>query len=195
MTCVIGYVDTKGNSHIVADSAGTDVTYHNRSDLNETKIFQKGDMLIGYTTSFRMGQILEHCVAFPERSEGLSDFEYLVKELVPTIRKAFVDEKYISDSDKYGGVFIIVWNGKVYEIQSDFAVLSHSRRFASCGSGYTQAQGYMAACLRHGILTDSNVEKVMRSAIEAIANFNITVSGRVDYLKVPAKRKLKACNT
>jgi len=182
MTCIIGYVDTKGNGHIVGDSAGTDVTYHNRIDLHSAKIFEKGGMLMGYTTSFRMGQILEHCLDFPDRTAGLTDFEYLIKQLVPAFRQAFVGEKYIQDTDKHGGNFIIVWNGAVYEIQSDFSVFNHSRGFASCGSGSSQAQGFIEACLGYGIMTDDNVESVLRTAITAISKFNITVSGRVDYL-------------
>lgn len=185
MTCIIGYVDTKGNGHMVGDSAGTNVTYHSRIDLHSAKIFEKCGMLIGYTTSFRMGQILEHCLEFPDRTAGLTDFEYLIRQLVPAIRKVFVEEKYIQDTDKQGGNFIIVWKGAVYEIQGDFSVFNHSRGFASCGSGNSHAQGFIEACRSYGIMSDDAVEDVLRNAIMAISNHNITVSGRVDYLYHP----------
>lgn len=184
MTCVIGYIDSKGNGHIAADSAGTDVAYHKRIDINSSKIFRKNEMLIGYTTSFRMGQILEHCLTFPERQEGLTDYQYLIKQVIPIIRKAFVDENYMKETDKNGGTFIIVWNGVIYEIQNDFSVFSHSRPFAACGSGTPQAEGYIAACIHNGILKDDNVETVLKAAVETVGTFNITVSGRVDYLTI-----------
>lgn len=57
MTCIIGYNDKENEKiYMIGDSAGVsnlDVTV--RSDK---KVFFNGDFLFGFTTSFRMGQIL-----------------------------------------------------------------------------------------------------------------------------------------
>lgn len=185
MTCVIGYIDLKGNSYLVADSAGTDVGYHVRTDKISPKIFLKGEMLVGYTSSFRMGQILQYCWEVPARPEGITDLGYMVGVVIPSIRALFVEQKYILETEKSGGNFLITYRGVIYEIQHDFAVIDHSRRFAAVGSGYVQAQGFMAAACRYGLLDDEeNIIPVLEDAIVTISDFNITVSGRVDVLKL-----------
>ena len=56
MTCIVGYLD-KETVYLGGDSAGTDGNYsqHIRKDK---KVFQNGPFIFGFTSSFRMGQIL-----------------------------------------------------------------------------------------------------------------------------------------
>ena len=182
MTCILAYVDKESVVHIAGDSAGTDVKRHTRVDLSSKKIFRHGNMLMGYTTSFRMGQILENCLEPPERKEGLTDYQYLVKQFVPALKKLYTDEGYMLATEKEGGTFIIGWNGALYEIEDDFAVLPQSNCFTSCGSGTSQAKAAFMALLEHGVVDKIGAEAALRSVLDITSRFNITVSGRIDYL-------------
>lgn len=55
MTCVVGLVD-KGTVYIGVDSAAVQGWTRRKSRV--AKVFHRGPFLIGYTTSFRMGQLL-----------------------------------------------------------------------------------------------------------------------------------------
>lgn len=182
MTCILAYVDNESVVHMVGDSAGTDVRQHSRVDLSSKKIFKHGDMLMGYTTSFRMGQLLENCLEIPERSEGLTDYQYLVKQFVPALRKLYTGEGYMLATEKDGGTFIIGWHGQLYEIADDFAVLHSSNCFTSVGSGTPYAKAAFMALVEHGVVDKIGIREALESVITITSRFNITVSGRIDYL-------------
>lgn len=181
MTCILAYVDDKNIVHMVGDSAGTDVGQHTRVDLSSKKIFKHGNMLMGYTTSFRMGQLLENCLEVPERKEGLSDYQFLVKQFVPALRKLYTDEGYMLSTEKRGGTFIIGWNGELYEIEDDFAVLHHSDKSVACGSGTPYAKAAFEALLKHGVVEKIGIREAMESVLTITSTYNVTVSGRLDY--------------
>lgn len=182
MTCIIGYIDENGVGHMAGDTAGTSVEGHYRADNVHAKVFRNGEMLMGYTSSFRMGQILEHDFTAPERPDGLTDYQYMVKLVVPAIRKAFVDAHYMNKEDKGGGTFLIIYRGKLFALQDDFSVFERPRNFDSCGSGFIASNTAFETMLEFGLVSHLGVKEALVKAIEITARTNITVSGRVDYL-------------
>lgn len=182
MTCIIGYIDEKGVGHMAGDTAGTSVDGHYRVDNVHPKVFRNGEMLIGYTSSFRMGQILEHVFTAPERNDGLTDYQYMVKQVVPAIRKAFVEGNYMTKEDKDGGTFLIIYRGKLFALQDDFSVFERPRNFDSCGSGFIASNTAFETMLEYGLVSHLGVREALVKAIEITSRTNITVSGRVDYL-------------
>lgn len=150
MTCIIGYIDENGVGHMAGDTAGTSVEGHYRYDNVHAKVFRNGEMLIGYTSSFRMGQILEHTFTAPEHPDALTDYQYMVKLVVPEIRKAFVDANYMNKEDKYGGTFLIIYHGKLFALQDDFSVFERPRNFDSCGSGFIASNTAFETIRRQG---------------------------------------------
>jgi ATP-dependent protease HslVU (ClpYQ) peptidase subunit len=66
MTCIVG-VNHNGNIYIGGDSAGVaGLQLQIRSD---EKVFLTGDFIMGFTTSFRMGQLLRYAFSPPEHSQ------------------------------------------------------------------------------------------------------------------------------
>ena len=63
-TCIVAYNDRKNKIlYIGGDSAGVgDLSVRIRKD---PKIFEKSGMLFGYTSSFRMGQLLQYKLVIP----------------------------------------------------------------------------------------------------------------------------------
>ena len=56
MTCIVGVVD-KGIVHMAGDKLGSNG--FTKGISVRPKVFHNGDFLVGYTTSFYMGQLLE----------------------------------------------------------------------------------------------------------------------------------------
>ncbi|QDJ96383.1 hypothetical protein Xoosp13_197 [Xanthomonas phage Xoo-sp13] len=182
MTCIIAYVDKNGVGHMAGDSAGTAVSYHHRSDNVHPKIFKNGDMIIGYTSSFRMGQLLEHVFVPPSKSEGLTDYQYMIKQVVPEIRKTFVSGNFMKEDSKDGGSYLIIYNKKLYSIQEDFAVFERPSNFDSCGSGYVSSNVAFETMQEFNVVDQIGPKAALIKAIEITSRNNITVSGRIDYI-------------
>ncbi len=142
MTCIVG-IEQDGSVYIGADSSTTS-DYETRSTLVQ-KVFRKGNFIIGYTSSFRMGQILQYQVEFP--IADIYDEEYMVKYFVESIRSKFKEYGYarIDNNEETGGCFLVGVQGHLYEIAADYQVNHYLDHIASVGAGSNYALGAMAA--------------------------------------------------
>lgn len=149
MTCIVGYVDKENlNSegfnrvYIGGDSAGVkglDVVQ--RAD---EKVFKKGNMIFGFTTSFRMGQIIRYCFEIPDHDPRINDDQYLCNTFVSSLIKCFKKEGYSKKRDNgevEGGTFLLGYKGKLYKVINDFQVAKSVENFESCGCGESFAIG------------------------------------------------------
>ena len=183
MTLIVGYVDEFGNGHMASDSNGVDVTYHSKQERASSKIFKNGPFLIGYTSSFRMGQILEYCFEPPVVSDKtISNLAYMVKHFIPEVIRIFKEHNYMLDSEKSGGEFLVYYNGSLFSIFSDFQVAEGINMFNACGSGCFQAVTAFDMLNKMDAFDSSNIKKHLTDVIEVVSETNITVGGRIDYL-------------
>lgn len=142
MTCIIA-LKHKGKIHMGADSAGVaDLDITSRKD---SKIFIKNDMLFGFTSSFRMGQIIRYCFKIPDHRNDISNMEFLSSTFIRVLRRTFKENGYCREynSEQSGGEFLIGYKGKIYHIGSDFQVGESLEIFDSCGCGKSYALGSM----------------------------------------------------
>ncbi len=134
MTAIAG-VTENGRVWIGGDSAG--VGGYSLSLRADPKVFKLGEFLIGYTSSFRMAQIIRYHTAFGKPTEGQDAFEYMVMIFVPAIRKTLKDYGYLATKDnrESAGTFLVGWRGKLYCIESDLQVGENQLPYAACGCG------------------------------------------------------------
>jgi ATP-dependent protease HslVU (ClpYQ) peptidase subunit len=168
MTCVIGLVAGR-RVYIGVDSSS--VQGWTRRTSNLRKVFRKGPLLIGYTTSFRMGQLLEHQLQVPEQPPEQSDEAYLVTTFVEHVRVLLKDRGFskIESNAETGGQFLVGYHGRLYSIQTDFQVGEMSEGLDAVGSGAEYALGAMAALSRQ-----PPVRRIQR-ALQIAAHFNMGV--------------------
>lgn len=179
MTCIAGIIDKKGVGHLASDSLGSNG--HTKSIYKNQKIFQKGEMLIGYTSSYRMGQLLEHSLTMPERKVGQTTENYMYNDFVDCVRKLFKDNGYLkidSNVEKIG-TFIIIYDGRIFKMQDDLSLLENSEDFDTCGSGEDFAQATISTLLKY---TDLDSKKILEEAINTAAKYVATVGGKVQYI-------------
>lgn len=130
MTCIVG-LSYKGTVYIGGDSAGiANLSISIRAD---EKVFLNGPFIMGFTTSFRMGQLLRYKFNPPTQKIDQDDMRYLVTDFVDSMRKCFVDNGFGTESE--GGNFLLGYNGKLYTIESDFQVGILKSDFHAVGSG------------------------------------------------------------
>lgn len=146
MTCIVG-LEQDGIVYIGGDAAGTDATFDINARQDE-KVFltSDGKMSIGFTTSFRMGQILRYSFVPPKKSKKKSDMDYLVTDVMDSLRKIFSDKGFMKEKlPDSGGKFLLGYNGKLYEVEDDFQVSLSFNKYMACGSGSKYALGVMYA--------------------------------------------------
>lgn len=140
MTCIVGLVDD-GKVYIGGDSAGVaGLDYEIRED---EKVFRKGKMVFGFTSSFRMGQILRYSFDIPDHDPRKNDFEYLCTTFVDALITCFKNKEYakVDNGVVSGGFFLVGYKGSLYQVQSDFQVSRVKRPYDACGCGESYALG------------------------------------------------------
>lgn len=144
MTCVIGLVHRK-RIYMGADAAATGSRFIRTTNL--PKIFRNGPCLIGYCGSFRMGQVLEHCLKIPAKPKSDSVDTYMVTRFIEAVRNEFKTQGVTSveQNKEKGGQFLVGFGGRLFSVNSDFHVGDMSDGFDCIGSGAAVALGAMKA--------------------------------------------------
>jgi ATP-dependent protease HslVU (ClpYQ) peptidase subunit len=140
MTCVIG-LSAGGKVYIGGDSAAASGWTRRVSGL--PKVFRLGEFLIGYTDSFRMGQILQYHLSIRPQEENESDSEYMVNGFVEAVRACLKEYGFskVDNNQEEGGAFLVGYRGKLYDFTSDFHVNCYSDDLAAVGCGAEYALG------------------------------------------------------
>lgn len=143
MTCIVGvqYHDTV---LIGADSASVDGW--ELTIPPDPKVFHRGPFLIGYTTSWRMGQLLRYRLDVPDHPVGVDDHEYLATLFVDAVRDCLKAGGFAKKENEAetGGEFLVAYRGGLYVVQSEYQVLT-APEYMAVGAGGTVALGALCA--------------------------------------------------
>lgn len=171
MTCIVG-VEYQGDVYMVADSSS--VAGWQGVATTMPKVFRLGDILIGYTTSFRMGQILEYHLSPPADNHPGSPVGYLVKQLIPAIRELFREHGYMGKAEERecGGQFLVGYRGKLFLVDSDFQVNRSRDGYYAIGAGAEYALGSLFTTV-----DEPRISIRLDKAVGAAGKFSIGVIG------------------
>lgn len=148
MSCIVGLISGK-DVYLGGDSAGVsglDVTV--RAD---EKVFRKGGMIFGFTTSFRMGQILRYCLEIPQQQGDQDDYTYLCSSFIDAVIKCLAEKGFArtKDGEKIGGSFLLGYKSSLYRIDPDFQVGRSAQCYESIGCGAYYAKGALFTLTHH----------------------------------------------
>ena len=170
MTCIVGLVD-KGNVYIGGDSAG--VAGLSISIRNDEKVFVNGPFIMGFTTSFRMGQLLRYKFDPPKQTVGKDDMKYMVTDFVDSVRGCFASNGFGDLADRTnheGGTFLVGYHNQLYKIESDFQIAVSSTNYDAVGCGASIALGALHAT------KGKKPEDRLKMALEAASTFSAGVA-------------------
>lgn len=114
----------------------------------DPKVFRNGPFLIGFTTSFRMGQLLAHAFKPPPVPKRRGALErYLVVEFVDALRDALSERGWARTQNgrEEGGLFLVGVSGRLFRIDSDYQVGESRDGFDAVGCGSEAARGALFA--------------------------------------------------
>lgn len=182
MTCIVGikhasYVYIGGDSRAVAG-----LSVANRKDK---KVFISHDIAYGFTSSYRMGQILQyHTEEIVNNDLQQKDpFGFVVSCLIPHYREILKNHGYanIKENTEIGGTFLIAFDYSLFEICPDFQVAEVRENFVSVGCGANLALGSLDTT--EGWITN-NPRLRIRRAIKTAAKFSVGVDCKVNIVRV-----------
>lgn len=139
MTCIVGVLH-EGRAYIGGDSAGVaDLAITRRGD---SKVFTVGPYVMGFTSSFRMGQLLRYSLKVtPPPARGVDRF--MCTTFIDAVRKCLHVGGFAKDEDNVeeGGTFLVGVPGRLYCIDSDFQFGWSLDDYLSVGCGEEYALG------------------------------------------------------
>ncbi len=169
MTCIVGIVENEKVT-IGCDSAGVDGLSLTVRD--DKKIFRNGEFLIGFTSSFRMGQLLQYKLDPPKHHPDDDTFKYMVTEFIEAVRTCLKDGGFAEKEKEAeaGGTFLVGYKNRLFKIQGDYQVGESSHKFDACGCGEELALGSLVTS------KDQSPEKRIKEALKAAETFSAGVA-------------------
>jgi hypothetical protein len=144
MTCIVGVTDGKTVT-IGGDSAGSDDWGH-VAIRSDTKVFQVGPYVMGFTTSFRMGQLLRYSLEV-EAPDSWDVDRFMATTFMNAVRTCLREGGFMKteSGQEQGGTFLVGVQGHLYVVDSDFQIGHTTAGYAAVGSGYMAALGALHA--------------------------------------------------
>jgi ATP-dependent protease HslVU (ClpYQ) peptidase subunit len=165
LTCIAGLVD-KGIIYLGGDGAASTDT--DTVAITNPKVFKNKKFLIGYSVSFRMGQLLQYKFNPPRQKKSQDDLTYLTTTFVDSVKNCFKDNEF--NEENAGGQFLIGYKNNLYLIESTFHVLKTTYNYNAIGAGAYMALGSLFST------TDKEPLDRVQLALEAAAAFSTVVS-------------------
>lgn len=173
MTCIVA-ITHDNNVYLGADSAavsGTDLRIRkdNKICYNKNKNY-----VIGFTSSYRMGQIIQNNFDPPMRDKNKNLYSYVYGPFLENLRKCLKEHGYtrISENKEEMGECILGIEGTLFHIYSDFSIGELDQNYDACGCGENYALGSLYETEKSMI---SNPTERILSALKAAKKFSSAV--------------------
>lgn len=178
MTCIVG-IEHNGKVLIGGDSAG--VAGYSLTIRADEKVFTTCDTFaFGFTSSFRMGQLLRYKLQPPPFAEGLDLDQFMATSFIDSVRKVLFDGGFIETHDGAirGGTFLVGVRGRLYCVGGDFQVGRSAAGYDSVGCGFELALGAL-----HATAAVKSARRRAEAALEAAAQFSAGVAGPFHFVE------------
>lgn len=142
MTCIVAVRNNEGEVIFAGDTLASDGKMKTKVS---GKVFSVGDFHFGWSGHPRLNQIIKYAWTPPPKLAGQSDEEFIHLEVVNSLKETLMhyDNGDKKRPDELGDTIIIVYKGRIYEMEFSFAIFEYDN-FASVGSGSTFARGFYA---------------------------------------------------
>ena len=183
MTCIVGIIDGT-DVWLGGDRASADADQWTQHPGATPKVLRfnldnNTPALIGYTSSFRMADILWHCIregAFSEAWERLDPIDHadvrmwIVGELIPVLQSRYGSAGFqrTREDVRKGGTFLFGLQGRLFLIQDDYAVIESAFGYQAVGCGEKTALG--------------SLHTTRRMQMDPVARLNAALAACMDHL-------------
>lgn len=183
MTVIVGFVKDRA-VWMGGDTQGSNGW--EKMNRVDKKVFERHGIIYGFTSSYRMGQILQyHSTKVAIDKEDV--FGSVVTKLVPMWKKILIEHGFAKTENGAvtGGVFMVGIGNRLFTIDSDMQVAESRDKYAAVGCGAQYALGAMHIQTMYGVdgdHRDMHPEEYVRHAIEAAMKFSNGCGGSIDVI-------------
>lgn len=142
MTAIAAVVHD-GKVYVGGDSAGVGVRSLSLEQRSDPKVFVNGPYVMGFTSSFRMGQLLHWAFTPPTHHSEVEDERFMSTAFVDAVRSCLKAGGYAKKENdvESAGTFIVGYHGKLWVIEDDYQVAEPLADFTAVGCGYNLCLG------------------------------------------------------
>lgn len=173
MTCIVGWLHDDRVT-IGGDAAAVSgLRVHQRV---APKVFENGPMVFGFTSSFRMGDLLEHALTVPERDDRKESVDKFMRTtFIDAVRKCLAEGGYAEKDNgvERGGTFLVGYEGRLFSVEGDYQVGESVDGFDAVGCAGELARGAMA------ILREQRGAGTVRAKLRRVLEIAAKYSGGV----------------
>lgn len=144
MTCIVA-VEADGVVYMGSDRKAS--SSWSAGVVEAPKMFENGPLLVGYTTSFRMGQLLQHALQVPTHTLTWDVDRWVSTDLATAVRECYDAHGWneTKDGRAVNGNWLMAVSGRCYEMQSDYSFIRDTAGEYAVGSGEDFALGSLHA--------------------------------------------------
>ena len=176
MTCIVAF-KTKLGTVVAGDLLGSNL--YTKHLYSKSKVFSNSGYTMGYTYTFRFGQLMEYKLKPIYPSPNDTDLTaFLVNNFIPAVLKVMETNKHLDNpgTEASSGTAIVEVKNRIFVLQSDLAILEHDK-FASVGCGKDMAEAIM---LFHKpwnkVKTYEDIEKFLTKLFKTVSEISCGVS-------------------
>lgn len=164
-----------------AGVSGLDVTIR-----KDQKVFKNGDFLIGYTSSFRMGQLLRfkfNPSKYYAEQYSNDPYKYMCTAFIDAVRECLKSGGYttIKSNEEEDGTFLVGFDGRLFCVGGDFQVGESNDDYDYVGCGEDYAKGSLFSMLGINSLLDEKDKYspgyIIEEALKTAEYFSAGVRG------------------
>ena len=117
-------------------------------------------MLFGFTTSFRMGQLLRYSLVIPDHDPRVPVEKYMATAFINAVRECLKANGAAKATNgvEEGGTFLVGYQGRLFRIEGDYQVGETTNGYDACGCGQDLARGSMFSTKSRGKARDRIVQ-------------------------------------
>lgn len=176
LTAIVG-VGVPGKGVVLGGDSAAVQDRHRVNVSPVPKLYQlHADVAIGYTYSYRFGQIVGHHLKIDNGIPLEWDpYNWAIEEFVPALRTALKDHGAMGKSEEReeGGTLLLAVRDRLFSVESDFCVIEFQDNVAACGSGLDGATPVMRYIRRTAPETSSR--EIAQLGLEAAQDYNCFV--------------------
>lgn len=176
MTIIVG-LERNDEVFMGCDSAGTGYNYA-QCTVRDPKVFENEGLLMGMCGSFRLGQLLQHALAVPDRDPRKeNDMEWLVTDYVDAVREMLQEKGHIhkgehTEETMPGSDYLLGYRGKLYIVEENFQILKVNEDYLATGCGYELAAGALYTMKQSPQWNETDPVDIITNAIRAACHHN-----------------------
>lgn len=174
MTCVIALVK-HDRIHMMGDKMSSGEGLKNIT--KRPKVFKKEGFIVGYSGSFRIGQLLEFTWNPPKILVGTDFDTFMYKTVVDSLKECMVADG--SSSETEGESLLLGYQGVLYELQEDYS-LFELENYGAVGCGWLSALSALNALDMAGC--EHSARERLQIALSTSAKLVPGVSSEYDYI-------------